>query len=271
MPGIMRSVTSTPTSGRRRSSSAAVPSDAVRVIAALVLEDARDGVEVGAVVVDDEEGGGHLESGSVPQSERKPWRAARSKGDFAPEGRSNPRPRAYSRVFVRGGFLPGARVPCDSATATSSPEHCRCRASSFPPFFLAVVLALACDSGPPGLAAADRQLFPDALDAVDVCLKPDGTAAFSGKFVQEGGLTFPRPRTGALARRGHLPAPHRCRLGGRLHAPRTRGWATSGTSRSPGITAYTVALVGRLAGSGCRRGRGARVHGRPVARRRAPA
>jgi len=60
------------------------------------------------------------------------------------------------------------------------------------PFFLAVVLALACDSstsGPGQLRVAN--LIPDGVP-LDVCLKPDATAAFGTPLIGGGGLSYPQ-------------------------------------------------------------------------------
>ncbi len=55
---------------------------------------------------------------------------------------------------------------------------------------LALALAIACDTGSAGPAQVRIAHFIPDAPAVDVCLKPDGTATFSGKFVQQGGLNF---------------------------------------------------------------------------------
>ena len=60
------------------------------------------------------------------------------------------------------------------------------------PFFLAVVLALACNSSTPGPGQVRvAHLIPDA-PAIDVCLKPDTTAAFGSPLVGGGGLSYPQ-------------------------------------------------------------------------------
>jgi hypothetical protein len=60
------------------------------------------------------------------------------------------------------------------------------------PFFLAVVLALACNSSTPGPGQVRvANLIPDGVP-LDVCLKPDTTAAFGSPLVGGGGLSYPQ-------------------------------------------------------------------------------
>lgn len=117
-------------------------------------------------------------------------------------------------------------------------------------FLLVLVLALACDTGSAGPASVRiAQFVPDALDAVDVCLKPDGTAAFSGKFVQEGGLNF----ASASSRASLDAGTYQLRIVAASAADCAssyQGLGDIGNIQIDGDTAYTVALVGRLAGSG---------------------
>jgi len=64
------------------------------------------------------------------------------------------------------------------------------------PFFLAIVLALACDSSTPGpgqLRVAN--LIPDAPSAIDVCIAPDTSAGFGTPLVGGGGLSYPQLST----------------------------------------------------------------------------
>jgi hypothetical protein len=64
------------------------------------------------------------------------------------------------------------------------------------PFFLAVVVALACDSSTPGPGQVRvANLIPDAPSAIDVCLKPDTTAAFGTPLVGGGGVSYPQLST----------------------------------------------------------------------------
>jgi hypothetical protein len=59
------------------------------------------------------------------------------------------------------------------------------------PFFLAALLALACDSSTPGPGQLRiAQLIPDA-PAFDVCLKPDSAAAFGAPLIGGAGLSYP--------------------------------------------------------------------------------
>lgn len=115
---------------------------------------------------------------------------------------------------------------------------------------LVLFLALACDTGSAGPASVRiAQFIPDAVDALDVCLKPDGTAAFSGKFVQQGGLNFASTSTRAATDAGTYSV--------RIVAASASDCTASyqelgdiGPIQLAGDTAYTVALMGRLAGSG---------------------
>ena len=60
------------------------------------------------------------------------------------------------------------------------------------PFFLAVVLVLACNSSTPGPGQVRvANLIPDGVP-LDVCLKPDTTAAFGSPLVGGGGLSYPQ-------------------------------------------------------------------------------
>src|SRR5262249_2634063 len=135
---------------------------------ALVLEDARHRFEVGVVVVDDEKGGGrHRVRRSVPQSEWNPPDGGLPEGRLCAEGQRTRVAGAYSRGRPAVVFFPERRVPCESAAATSSPE----RRSMFRlvtiAVFLALVLALACDSGPPGPGQVRfANLIPDAPSAI---------------------------------------------------------------------------------------------------------
>ena len=59
-------------------------------------------------------------------------------------------------------------------------------------FFLAVVLALACGSSTPGPGQVRvANLIPDGVP-LDVCIKPDTTAAFGTPLVGGGGLSYPQ-------------------------------------------------------------------------------
>ncbi len=117
---------------------------------------------------------------------------------------------------------------------------------------LLLALGLACESGPPAPASVRIAHFvPDVPGngAIDVCLKPDGTAAFSTRFVQQGGLTF-----ASLSSRTDVDAG--------TYSLRVVGASATDCSTSlnglgdvGGIAlgeggAYTVALVGLLGGTG---------------------
>ncbi|HTS81357.1 MAG TPA: DUF4397 domain-containing protein [Myxococcaceae bacterium] len=114
---------------------------------------------------------------------------------------------------------------------------------------LLLALGLACDSGPPGPAQIRIAHFIADGPGVDVCLKPDGTAAYSGKFVNNGGLNFASmsSRTGVDAGTYSL----------RIVAASATDCSTSlnglgdiGGISLDGDTPYTVALLGLLSGSG---------------------
>jgi Domain of unknown function (DUF4397) len=63
------------------------------------------------------------------------------------------------------------------------------------PFFLAVVLALACDSSTPGPGQVRvANLIPDGVP-LDVCIKPDSASAFGTPLVGGGGLSYPQLST----------------------------------------------------------------------------
>lgn len=63
------------------------------------------------------------------------------------------------------------------------------------PIFLAVVLALACDSSTPGPGQVRvANLIPDGVP-LDVCIKPDSAAAFGTPLVGGGGLSYPQLST----------------------------------------------------------------------------
>ena len=63
------------------------------------------------------------------------------------------------------------------------------------PFFLAVVLVLACNSSTPGPGQVRvANLIPDGVP-LDVCIKPDSAAAFGTPLVGGGGLSYPQLST----------------------------------------------------------------------------
>lgn len=118
-----------------------------------------------------------------------------------------------------------------------------------PPSCLVVlVLGLACESGPPAPAQIRVAHFVPDAPAANVCLKPDGTAAFGTPFVS-GGLSF-----ASLSARTAVDA-------GTYSVRVVPGAATdcatslSGLGDIPGVSlgegaAVTLALVGRLGGTG---------------------
>src|SRR5262249_11352961 len=102
-----------------------------------------------------------------------PRTAACSMADCAPEGHRTDVDPSYSRTFSAVVFFPERRVPCESAAATSSPERRSMSRLVTIAVFLALVLALACDSGPPGPGQVRfANLIPDAPSAIDVCIRP---------------------------------------------------------------------------------------------------
>ena len=63
------------------------------------------------------------------------------------------------------------------------------------PFFLAVVLVLACNSSTPGPGQVRvANLIPDGVP-LDVCIKPDSDSAFGTPLVGGGGLSYPQLST----------------------------------------------------------------------------
>lgn len=116
------------------------------------------------------------------------------------------------------------------------------------PFFLAIVLALACDSSTPGpgqLRVAN--LIPDAPSAIDVCIKPDSDAAFGTPLVGGGGLSYPQLST----RTGFDAGTYSVRL---VAAGTSCATSLSGLGdRSASIVAdnpQTLVLAGRFTGTG---------------------
>lgn len=115
---------------------------------------------------------------------------------------------------------------------------------------LTLLLALACDNGTPGPASVRiAQFIPDAVDALDICLRPDGTATFSGKFVQQGGLGFASTSARASVDAGTYAL--------RIVAASASDCSTSyqglgdiGNIQIAADFPQTVALMGRLAGTG---------------------
>ena len=118
-----------------------------------------------------------------------------------------------------------------------------------PSLVLALTLGLACDTGTAGPARVRIGHFIPDAPAIDVCLKPTGTSAFSGKFVQQGGLNF-----GSVSARSSVDAgTYSLRIV-------SAGAADCNTSLGglgdvnlvpiDGDTAITVGLAGLLSGSG---------------------
>ncbi len=112
-----------------------------------------------------------------------------------------------------------------------------------------LLLGLACDTGSPGPAQIRiANLVPDA-PAVDVCLKPDGVAAFGSPFVGGTGLAYP-----SLSSRVSFDAgTYSVRIvpgGSSSCATSLNGLGDStGLPLAPDAT-QTLALTGRLSGTG---------------------
>jgi hypothetical protein len=115
--------------------------------------------------------------------------------------------------------------------------------------FLALVLALACDSGPPGPGQVRfANLIPDAPSAIDVCIRDSSTAAFGTPLVGGGGLSYPQ----LSGRTGFDAGTYSVRLvaaGSNSCASSLSGLGdvtTSIASDSP----QTVVIAGRFTGTG---------------------
>lgn len=132
--------------------------------------------------------------------------------------------------------------PCPGATV----RMLRLAAASL---VLALTLALACDTGVAGPARVRIGHFIPDAPAIDVCLKPNGTSAFSGKFVQQGGLSF-----GSVSARSTLDAgTYSLRIVSAGAADCTaslNGLGDISPVNVDGDTAVTVGLVGLVSGSG---------------------
>ena len=114
---------------------------------------------------------------------------------------------------------------------------------------LALTLGIACDTGTAGPARVRIGHFiPDAV-AIDVCLKPDGTSAYSGKFVQQGGLSF-----ASVSARSSLDAGTYSLRIVSAGAPDCNtslgGLGDISPVNIAGDTAITVGLVGLVSGTG---------------------
>ncbi|HUM09324.1 MAG TPA: DUF4397 domain-containing protein [Myxococcaceae bacterium] len=116
------------------------------------------------------------------------------------------------------------------------------------PFFLAVVLALACDSSSPGPGQLRvAHLIPDG-PAIDVCLKPDTAAAFGTPLVGGGGLSYPSLST----RSGFDAGTYSVRLvqGGSTSCSSTLNGLGDVSASISADAPQTLVLTGRLTGSG---------------------
>jgi hypothetical protein len=117
---------------------------------------------------------------------------------------------------------------------------------------LALALGLACDTGAAGPASVRIGHFiPDVPgpQAIDVCLKPDGTSTYSGKLVQNGGLNF-----ASVSARTSLDAgTYSLRIVAANAADCSASLGGVGDIGGIGVagdTAVTLALVGLFSGSG---------------------
>lgn len=115
-------------------------------------------------------------------------------------------------------------------------------------FLLLLALGLGCESGPPAPAQVRIAHFVPDAPAASVCLRPDGTAAYGTPFVS-GGLSF-----ASLSARASVDA-------GTYSVRVVPGAATDCATSLQGLgdfsgvalgdgAAITLALVGRLAGTG---------------------
>ena len=116
------------------------------------------------------------------------------------------------------------------------------------PFFLAVVLALACDSGTPGPGQVRvAHLIPDA-PAIDVCLKPDSASAFGTPLIGGNGLSYPQ----LSMRSGFDAGTYSVRLvqGGSNSCSSTLNGLGDVRTTISSDAPQTLVLTGRLTGSG---------------------
>jgi hypothetical protein len=116
------------------------------------------------------------------------------------------------------------------------------------PFFLAVVLALACNSSTPGPGQVRvANLIPDLASAIDVCIKPNSDSAFGTPLVGGGGLSYPQLST----RSGFDAGTYSVRI---VAAGTTCSTSLGGLGDiSASISAdnpQTIAIVGRFTGTG---------------------
>lgn len=113
---------------------------------------------------------------------------------------------------------------------------------------LALALGIACDTGGAGPARVRIAHFIPDAPAIDVCLKPDGTAAFTGKFVQQGGLNF-----ASVSSRSSVDAgTYSLRIvsaGATDCNTSLKGLGDIGGVAVDGDSAVTLGLVGLLSGS----------------------
>jgi len=115
------------------------------------------------------------------------------------------------------------------------------------PFFLAVMLALACNSSTPGPGQVRvANLIPDGVP-LDVCIKPDSDSAFGTPLVGGGGLSYPQLST----RTGFDAGTYSVRL---IAAGTTCSTSLNGLGdRSASFVAdnpQTLVLAGRFTGTG---------------------
>ena len=117
------------------------------------------------------------------------------------------------------------------------------------PFFLAVALALACDSSsplPPSVRIAN--LVPDS-QALDLCLKPGDVAAFGTPFVGGAGLSYPSLSSRATVDAGTYSV--RIVAGGATNCSTSLNGLgdISNVQLGEGVI-QTLAVLGRLTGTG---------------------
>jgi hypothetical protein len=116
------------------------------------------------------------------------------------------------------------------------------------PSLLAVVLALACDSGPPGPGQVRvANLIPDGVP-LDVCIKPDSAAAFGTPLIGGGGLSYPQLSSRSAFDAGTYSV-RLVQAGSNSCASSLNGLGDVSTAISAN-SPQTLVLAGRFTGSG---------------------
>jgi len=114
--------------------------------------------------------------------------------------------------------------------------------------FLALVLALACDSGTPGPGQVRiANLIPDGVP-LDVCIMPDSAAAFGTPLIGGGGLSYPQLSTRSAFDAGTYSV-RLVQAGSNSCATSLNGLRDLSTAISAD-SPQTLVLAGRFTGSG---------------------